>query len=234
MRVLAVGLLCSLCSLAGLAAEVDVDFAQRHQSPVLRMSPRESCRSSSELLKHGSMNIGIRFTTSNSKLVVEFENAMNFWTTVIDMHWHAEQSSLCSLELIDGQSDLFDDSTVAKAHLAQTDESSNWIAFNAKVPFTRGELYLTAIHEVGHLLGLEHNPNVSSVMYYTNAAGAILLDATDLSALAERHKLRRGSASAPIRCTSGHLGRIQSAESFWWPRPKMFLIFHQPRKLVHQ
>jgi len=43
---------------------------------------------------------------------------------------------------------------------------------------------------LGHLLGLAHNPNSSSVMYFLRLDGPVFLDAADLSALATRHKLR--------------------------------------------
>lgn len=212
MRVLAVTLFCSMCSLAA-------------PPPKSLSDPLQACTSSRELLKYDSMNLGVRFATSNSKLATQFENAMNFWTTVIDMQWHAESSSSCSLQLLDGQPELFEDSTVAKAHLVDANGSSAWVAFNPKAPLTGNELYLTAIHEIGHLLGLAHNPSVLSVMYYTNDGGATLLVETDLTALSELHKLRGMPRSGTIRCAAGHSVALP-AGFLAWPRRKLFLILH--------
>jgi hypothetical protein len=55
---------------------------------------------------------------------------------------------------------------------------------------TAGERYTIAVHELGHLLGLPHNPSAKSVMYYLNLDGLILLDTVDLAELCARHKLR--------------------------------------------
>jgi hypothetical protein len=214
MRILAVTLVCFVCTLAAQPATDSIATLQ-------------ACSASPELLKFDSMNVGVRFATSNSKLANQFANAMNFWAAVIDMQWHIEPTSLCSLQLFDGQSELFEDSTVAKAHLVDRSDSSAWIAFNPKAPLTNNELYLTAIHEMGHLLGLSHNPNVFSVMYYTNGQGATLLDETDLRALAKLHKLRRIPASGIVHCTAGH-SSPSSLEVLAWPRRTLFVILREP------
>jgi predicted Zn-dependent protease len=59
-------------------------------------------------------------------------------------------------------------------------------------------MYLTAVHEIGHMLGLRHNPNPSSVMYYIDLEGSEVLDSCDLTSLAAHHKLRIDLARAPI------------------------------------
>jgi hypothetical protein len=213
MRVLAAALFFNICSLAGQQAKSWT-------------GPFQTCTSGADVLKYDSMNLGVHFATSNAKLSTQFENAMNFWASVIDMRWHAESSSRCSLQLFDGQSELFEDSTVAKAHPVEVNEFSAWVAFNPKAPLTNQELYLTAVHEIGHLLGLRHNPNIFSVMYYTNGVEATLLDQTDLRALSELHKLRI-AGSRTIRCT-GARATMSSAGALAWPRRKLFLILHQP------
>jgi hypothetical protein len=215
MRLLVVVVLCSMCSLG--------------QSPERSTDLNDACTPSQELLKYESMNLGVRIATSNPQLAAQFENALNFWTTVIDMRWHLESSSLCTVQLLDGQPDLFEDSTIAKAHLAKFSGSSGWVAFNPKAPLTRNELYLTAVHEIGHLLGLEHNPSVASVMYYTNDERADLLDKIDLMALSDRHRLRKTARSASIRCTTGYLTGVSSALVPASPRHSLISIFHQSK-----
>jgi hypothetical protein len=150
------------------------------------------------------MNVGVQFATSNSQLATQFAHAMDFWASIIDMQWYTGRGSHCSIQLFDGQPQLFEDSTVAKAHRVNRSAPYAWIAFNPKAPLTGNELYLTAVHEIGHLLGLSHNPDGLSVMFYTNRPAATLLDETDLRALTRLHKLRRMPENRVIRVTAGH------------------------------
>lgn len=39
---------------------------------------------------------------------------------------------------------------------------------------TKGEVYHTALHEVGHVLGLDHSPNLNDVMYFVSKEGGQL------------------------------------------------------------
>jgi hypothetical protein len=155
------------------------------------------CEASSELLKYEGMDLTVRIATANPDLATEFRAAMNFWSTVIDMGWHESPTLFCSVALLDGDPQLFQDSTVAKSQFSERSGFQGWIAFNPKAPLTREELFFTAVHEVGHLLGLSHNPDLASVMYYTNREGSNVLDAADLLSLSTRHKLRVASP-APL------------------------------------
>ena len=53
------------------------------------------------------------------------------------------------------------------------------------------EIYGIAVHEIGHLLGLKHNPNPHSVMYFLNVEGTEVLDSKDLLDLSRRHEIKR-------------------------------------------
>ena len=55
--------------------------------------------------------------------------------------------------------------------------------------------------EIGHVLGLQHNANATSVMYFLNLEGVDWLDPTDLAALATHHKLRFAILDKPIKLT---------------------------------
>jgi hypothetical protein len=213
MRVLVLALLCGVWSLGG-------------ELPKNWTGPYPPCTASLELLKYKSMNLGVRLATSNPDLAAQFQSALNFWATVIDMRWHVERTSLCAVELLDGESQLFLDSTVAKSHLAERSGFQGWIAFNSKAPLTRGELFLTAVHEIGHLLGLSHNPDTDSVMYYTNREESDLLDAADLLSLAAHHSLRPNVRGAPIRCVNSDLNGAPSLAAFNSFRRRLFSIIH--------
>jgi len=52
------------------------------------------------------------------------------------------------------------------------------------------EIYATAVHEMGHILGLRHNSNIHSVMYFLDIDGSEGLDAQDILALSGHHQLQ--------------------------------------------
>jgi hypothetical protein len=159
----------------------------------------EPCENRAELLKFDHMDWGVRLSTSNAILADEFKRAVAFWATVVDMSWHEESTSACTIQLVDGTSDILKDATVARSQFTEWGNFQGWVAFDPKAPLTRSEMYLTSIHEIGHLLGLKHNPNPDSVMYYLDLRGREQLDASDLSALAVHHRLRIANVQKPIR-----------------------------------
>jgi hypothetical protein len=156
------------------------------------------CNQRSELLKRDPMNLGVKIATSNPVLAHEFRQALDFWTQVVDMNWHEDESDSCAMQLVDGTPAILKTSIVARSQFTEWGNFQGLIAFNPKAPLTNAELYLTAVHEIGHMLGLKHNPSVRSVMYYLDLEGTEVLDQIDLTTLAERHKLKVASLSEPI------------------------------------
>jgi hypothetical protein len=152
--------------------------------------PYAACNQRGELMKRDAMDIGVRFSTSNPVLEQQFRQALSFWSQVVELKWHEDDSSSCSIQLVDGTPDILKRSIVARSQFTDWDNFQGWIAFNPAVQLSRVELYLTAVHEIGHMLGLKHNPNARSVMYYLDLEGQEYLDATDLALLATRHRLR--------------------------------------------
>jgi hypothetical protein len=70
------------------------------------------------------------------------------------------------------------------------------------------EIYASAVHELGHMLGLKHNASSRSVMYFLNLNGTEVLDGTDIVELSKRHMLQPAIwdySSLPVRAgrTSG-------------------------------
>jgi hypothetical protein len=91
------------------------------------------------------------------------------------------------------------------AHIEPCDQSSDLRKHDRLYPrcrLTSTETYLIAVHEIGHMLGLEHNPNPNSIMYFLDPDEPPTLDNRDLTSLCKRHKLRN-SCSA-IRLSNPH------------------------------
>jgi hypothetical protein len=151
------------------------------------------CKHRSELLKSGPLNLGVRFNTANPVLAREFRRALDFWATVLDLAWHEDSSETCSMELSDGERDLFEPSPnnmVARSQFPDRRGFQGWIVFNPVVKLTVAESYRISVHEIGHILGLKHNPNTRSLMYDLDLECSEELDALDLASLRAHHKLR--------------------------------------------
>jgi hypothetical protein len=144
------------------------------------------------------MNLGVRFATSNPSLTAEFARAMSFWASILEMNWHKEDSRACAIQVVDGDLGLFRAAEAARAQFPGTPAFQGWIAFNPSVSLPANELFLTAVHELGHLLGLPHSANASSVMYFLALDGPVFLDSADLGALAARHRLRAVAGTGEV------------------------------------
>jgi len=108
------------------------------------------------------------------------------------MAWHPEESRQCAIQIVDGHAGLFKPGEVARAQFPGTNSFQGWIAVNPKTSWTSGQLFSMAVHELGHLLGLPHSANASSVMFFLSLDSPVFLDDADLAALSARHQLRAG------------------------------------------
>jgi hypothetical protein len=139
------------------------------------------------------MKVGVRFLTTNAQLAEQFKRALDFWATILAFSWAPEQTGNCALQLIDGEQILFERASAkiaARSQLPNRPRFEGWIAFNPALSFTREELYRIAVHEIGHIFGLPHSSDASSVMYGYTVEGQEFLDAEDLAELSQRHQLR--------------------------------------------
>ena len=107
------------------------------------------CDRHTELLKHESMDLGVRFSMLNGVLEAEFARAMNFWATILDMEWHREDSRDCAIQIVDGYPGLFKSAEAARAQFPGTRSFQGWIAFNPRSFLPASELFVIAVHELG-------------------------------------------------------------------------------------
>ena len=186
----------SLCIFLGICALANAD-------PLANWTANyPTCARHAELLKHGPMSLGVRLATANPALAQQFKAALDFWATILDLDWHEDNSENCSIELVDGQRDLFEpepENMAARSQFPDRRGFQGWIVFNPAVPLSPTELYRISVHEIGHMLGLRHNPNTLSLMYGLDLDCSESLDAVDLAALASHHKLRIRSLTQPIK-----------------------------------
>ena len=151
----------------------------------------EPCHRSSELSKHDHMEIGVWINISDGVLRTEFRRAMDFWAEVLDMSWYEQDTSECAIQVLFGDPSLFsNDAIAARSQFVDKRHFHGWIAFNPNCRERDVDMYLVAIHEIGHMMGLQHNSDLDSIMFFLNPRDPPLLDATDLTALKKRHKLR--------------------------------------------
>jgi hypothetical protein len=99
------------------------------------------CKQHAELLKRDHMELGARIDTVNPVLAKQFRRAMNFWTSVLDLQWHEENSNACSLQLTDARTGFLKMSIAAQAQNPQSPDFQGWIQFNAELTLTETEMY---------------------------------------------------------------------------------------------
>lgn len=161
--------------------------------------PSQPCMNAAEIKKHGHMNIGVRFEIQDAIVIDQFHRAFNFWETVLDARFYDDESPECSIAVVPATSAILGDHlTIARAQLPDRLNFNGSIAIDpdASKRLSDDEALATWIHEIGHVLGLKHNPDPRSLMYYLDVDGSSKLDEADLSALAALHQLRSKPSQA--------------------------------------
>jgi len=151
------------------------------------------------------LDLGVRVATANPSLAQQFLRAMDFWAGILDLDWHEDDTENCSIQLVDGERELFQSAAIAaRSQLPDRLDFQGRIAFNPAQTLSETALYRIAVHEIGHILGLQHSSNAMSVMYGFDLEGLEWLDATDLAAFSVRHKLRIEALDKPVKVVQRH------------------------------
>ncbi len=141
-------------------------------------------------------DIGVRIDAAQP-WADEFRRALRFWNTVLAANFHEEKSlNVCAVRIVDGGPAILKKLTVARSQLTDRASFRGVIEVSPRAAkfMSSDEMFSTAVHELGHMLGLKHNPSSQSVMFYLNVDGEQVLDSNDISDLNVRHKLRAGVA----------------------------------------
>ena len=155
------------------------------------------CANYDDLLRPVLGDIGVRFDAAEP-WAGAFRWALSFWNTVLASNLHEDKDlNTCAVRIIEGGPDILDHTVVARSQIP------DWAGFQGKIAvspeaakhMSRSEMYGTAVHEIGHILGLKHNPSCRSVMYFLNVAGSEALDRDDILELRKHHQLRPAVAA---------------------------------------
>lgn len=171
------------------------------------------CDRHADLLSREHIDLAVRISTLNEALAEQFEKAVQFWSGVLDLEWHTVDSQPCSMQLVDGTPSLFNWCVCmsARSQLPDRQNFQGWIAFNPRFKLSKQEMFLDSVHEIGHVLGLAHNPDETSVMSSFGTTKSAWLDAADLNTLASKHAIRPGiigyRSRVPVELPTQSAGR---------------------------
>lgn len=143
----------------------------------------QGCDNYRALLSHDHLDIGVRFDTNAKR--PEAIAALNYWAERIDMTWH-ESATDCAIEFRPAEFGARRDGldTLAMAHAPRDPEFNGVVYFRLTPRYDAERVF---IHEIGHLLGLEHSSNPDSPMYFVPGGGSLTV--ADARALSRRHAL---------------------------------------------
>ena len=160
-------------------------------------SPDASCAKYDDLRNFSLGDIGVRIDAA-APWADGFRRALSFWNSVLAANFHEETDlNVCAVRIVDGGPDIFEAGIVARSQLPY------WTGFRGKIAvssvagneMSSAEVYAAAVHELGHTLGLRHNANVHSLMYFLDIEGGEGLDSNDLSDLRSLHEVRQALSS---------------------------------------
>jgi Matrixin len=156
------------------------------------MSADAPCSKYDDLRKPVLGDIGVRIDATGV-WADGFRRALGFWNNVLAANFHEETDlDSCAVRIVNAGPDILNAATAARSQFTERDNFRGKIAVSlgAVKAMNNAEIYGTAVHELGHLLGLKHNASSQSVMYFLNVNGTEVLDRHDIADLSTHHRLR--------------------------------------------
>jgi Matrixin len=124
------------------------------------------CAHYNDLKKYDLGDIGVKIDVSDPAWAAAFRRALVFWNKVLDVNFHEEKNiNACALRITDGPLVMFGGGFTAFAQFADLDGFEAKIVVLPQVPLSPAGKFVNAVHEVGHIVDLRHNPDPKSVMY---------------------------------------------------------------------
>ncbi len=124
------------------------------------------CAHYNDLKKYDLGNIGVKIDVSDPAWAAAFRHALVFWNKILDVNFHEEKNiNACALRITDGPIVMFGGGFTAFAQFADLDGFEAKIVVLPQVPLSPAGKFVNAVHEVGHIVDLRHNPDPKSVMY---------------------------------------------------------------------
>ena len=188
-----------LATWLGCASPADIEAPK---NPRLNWTSAEApCAKYSDSLRPVLGDIGVRLDAAEP-WADAFRSALSFWNTVLASNFYEETDlNICAVRIIEGGPDILDHTVVARSQIPDWADFRGQIAVSPEAAkhMSRFEMYGTAVHEIGHILGLKHNPSCRSVMYFLNVNGSEALDRKDIAELRKHHQLRPAIAATGFR-----------------------------------
>src|SRR5271163_3839478 len=124
------------------------------------------CANYNDLKKYALGDIGVKIDVSDPAWAAAFRRALVFWNKVLDVNFHEEKNiNACALRITDGPLEMFGGGFTAFAQFADLDGFEAKIVVLPQVPLRPAGKFVNAVHEIGHIVDLKHNPDPVSVMY---------------------------------------------------------------------
>jgi predicted Zn-dependent protease len=144
------------------------------------------------------MQIAVRYDTANPHTVAAVQNALRFWSRILDMEYGTSTTTDCTIAVVDATGTILSEKNdVARSQFTDWPKFQGWIAFDKGISnyLSSAEITSVAIHELGHMFGLRHSGNARSVMYWIDAPDQGELDRRDMAQLRIHHALRTNKNS---------------------------------------
>lgn len=171
------------------------------------------CQASADLLSQEHLTIRAKLDQVSAVDGWALQEALKYWAGVLDLDWKQDNDlNTCNLELLYTTEQTARIAYTIMPHAIGFD-GAIYLNTTYRTPANRLAEVALLIHELGHVFGLVHNPDLNSVMNYRNesASGAAgRLTAADIERVGRMHALRQPDALSHPLAYSARSGASQN------------------------